>query len=113
MSRLPLWYWLIPLFLIHMLKLEFLYKLWQGNALILAGLFVYYVRHLFRDGIWGMRLNREYFNWEADEIPIPDNIRYINHMLKNELAKLSWCSRELRGMEIMQMSRNLIVSTAR
>lgn len=106
-ALLPLWYWLITLFLIHMLKLEFLYKLWQGNALILAALFVYYVRHLFRDGIWGMRLNREYFNWEADEIPIPDNIRHINHMLKNELAKLSWCSRELRGMEIMQMKPEL------
>lgn len=60
---LPLWYWLITVFLFHLLKLERLYKLWQGNAIILIVLFVYYVYHLFRDGIWGMRINREYFDW--------------------------------------------------
>ena len=99
-ALLPLWYWLITLFLFHLLKLESLYKLWQGNALILTGLFAYYVRHLFRDGIWGMRLYRAHFNWEADETPVPDNVRYITHMLKNELAKLQWSSRELRDMQI-------------
>ena len=45
---LPLWYWLITLFLFHLLELEHLYKLWQGNAFILLFLFLYYVRHLFR-----------------------------------------------------------------
>ena len=63
LALLPLWYWLVTLFLFHLLKLDHLYKLWQGNAVIILVLFVYYMRHLFKGGVWGMRLTREYFDW--------------------------------------------------
>ena len=91
-ALLPLWYWLLTLFLVHLLELESLYKLWQGNALIILGLFLYYVRHLFRDGIWGMRLNRVHFDWTGETEQVPENIRYVIHMLKNELIKLEMCT---------------------
>ena len=104
---LPLWYWLITVFLFHLLKLERLYKLWQGNAIILIVLFVYYVYHLFRDGIWGMRINREYFDWTGEQPKLPDNTRYVVHMLKNELAKLSWCSQSIRSLNITDAAQEL------
>lgn len=106
-ALLPLWYWLITLFLFHLLQLEPLYKVWQGNILILTCMFIYCIRHLFRDGIWGMRLNRVYFDWEDDTAPLPDNVRYIMHMLKNELIKLEWCSKELRGMQNSEIEPEL------
>lgn len=64
---LPLWYWLITIFPVHMLRLEKLYKLWQGNVLIIFGLLFYYLYLLFHKGIWGLRLNRQYFDWSEDK----------------------------------------------
>lgn len=106
-ALLPLWYWLITLFLVHLLGLESLYKLWQGNALIILGLFLYYVRHLFRDGIWGMRLNRVHFDWTGETEQVPENIRYVLHMLKNELVKLEMCTNSMLRMEISKADREL------
>lgn len=97
---LPLWYWLITLFLFHLLKLEKLYKFWQGNVFVVLFLFVYYVRCLFREGIWGMRLNREYFDWSEENSGLPENISSIVHMLKGETAKISWCSGSIRQLDI-------------
>ncbi|MDY3919274.1 MAG: HAMP domain-containing sensor histidine kinase [Candidatus Limivivens sp.] len=98
-ALLPLWYWLITLFLFHILELEKLYKLWQGNLFILVFLFFYYLWHLFREGIWGIRLNREYFDWTEENIGLQKNVSYFRHMLKGELAKISWCIGLLRGQE--------------
>ena len=81
---LPFWYWLITIFLIHQLRWESLYKSWQGNALIIPCLLVYYLYHLFHNGMLGMKLSSEYYDWSSDIIPIPDNMKYIVHMLKNE-----------------------------
>ena len=106
-ALLPLWYWLITLFLVHLLGLEHLYKLWQGNALIILGLCLYYVRHLFRDGIWGMRLNRVYFDWTGEDGSAPENMRYVVHMLKNELVKLELCTASLKRMEIPGAEKEL------
>ncbi len=106
-ALLPLWYWLITLFLFHLLKLERLYKLWQGNVFILLFLFIYYVRQLFGGGIWGLRLNREYFDWSEESIALPENIPYITHMLKGETAKISWCSDSIRSMGLSELSPEL------
>lgn len=105
---LPLWYWLITVFLIHLLKMEKLYKLWQGNAVIIVCLTGYYIWHLFHEGIWGMRLTREYFDWTQDQPALlPGNTRYIIHMLKNEVAKLECCSRSLRELKLEEAEEEL------
>lgn len=105
---LPLWYWLITIFLIHLLGLESLYKLWQGNAFIVLGLFLYYTWNLFHDGIWGMRISREHFDWtEENQVQLPENTKYIIHMLKNETAKLECCSRWIREAHPEGLEREL------
>lgn len=106
-ALLPLWYWLITLFFFHLMGWEELYKTWQWNAVILLCLFVYYVRHLFREGIWGMRLSREYFDWQGEKPEVSDNIRYIVHMMKNELAKITECTRVLREQELPSGQKEL------
>lgn len=106
-ALLPLWYWLITLFLFHLLKLESLYKLWQGNAVILLFLLVYYVNHLFHEGIWGLRLNREYFDWSGETAALPKNVYYMFHMLKGETSKLRWCIQLLRSEELENASGEL------
>ena len=104
---LPLWYWLIMIFLVHMLKLEKFYKLWQGNILIILCLFVYYLYLLFNKGIWGLRLSRQYFDWSEEEVRFPEDVRYIIHMLKNETAKLRLGARLIRELDISEAADEL------
>ncbi len=104
---LPLWYWLIMIFLVHMLKLEKFYKLWQGNALIILGLCIYYLYLLFNKGIWGLRLNRQHFDWWEEEDQFPEDVRYIIHMLKNETAKLRLGARLIRELDIPEAADEL------
>ncbi len=104
---LPLWYWLITIFPVHLLHLEKLYKLWQGNILIIFGLVVYYLYLLFHKGIWGLRLTRQHFDWVEDQARLPEDIRYIIHMLKNETAKLRLGTRIIREMGIAEAEEEL------
>lgn len=104
---LPLWYWLITIFPVHMLKLEKLYKLWQGNVLIIFGLLFYYLYLLFHKGIWGLRLNRQYFDWSENKAQLPEDIRYIIHMLKNETAKLRLSTQFIRELGISEAKDEL------
>ena len=108
-ALLPLWYWLITLFCFHLLKLHELDKLWQGNAFILLFLFIYYVRHLFKGGVWGMRLSREYFDWAGESTDISVNERYLIHMLKGETAKIGWCSQHIRSLGIREAEDELTI----
>lgn len=104
---LPLWYWLITIFLVHMLRLEKCYKLWQGNVLIILGLLIYYLYLLFHKGIWGLRLSRQHFDWSEDKDRLPEDIRYIIHMLKNETAKLRMGTQFIRELGIPEANDEL------
>ena len=104
---LPLWYWLITIFPVHMLRLEKLYKLWQGNVLIIFGLLFYYLYLLFHKGIWGLRLNRQYFDWSEDKPRLPEDISYVIHMLKNETAKLRLSTQFIRELGISEAEDEL------
>lgn len=96
---LPLWYWLITVFGFHLLGLENLYKVWQGNVVIILCLFIYYMYHLFHEGIWGMRLSREHFDWSEENVKMPEDTRYVIHMLKNEMAKIRLGTQFIRELE--------------
>lgn len=106
-ALLPLWYWLITLFCFQLLGIHGANKAWQGNAFILLFLFIYYVRHLFKGGVWGMRLSREYFDWSGDSGDFTINERYLIHTLKGEIAKISWCSQSIRALEIKEAEDEL------
>lgn len=94
-ALLPIWYWLITAFLIHCLRISSLFKLWQGNLFIIIFLLLYYFYNVFRDGIWGMRLTKEHYDWMSDTQLVQNNTAYIEHALKNELIKIEWCTDRL------------------
>ena len=55
-----------------------------------------------------MRLSREHFDWTEGKVPAaPPEIRYIVHMLKNETAKLTWCSQSIRELNLTDTSDEL------
>lgn len=94
-ALLPIWYWLVTAFLIHCLRISSLFKLWQGNLFIIIFLLLYYFYNVFRDGIWGIRLRREHYDWMSDTQLVQNNTAYMEHALKNELIKIEWCLNKL------------------
>lgn len=95
-ALLPIWYWLITAFLIHCLRITSLFKLWQGNLFIILFLLLYYVYNVFHEGIWGIRLQREHYDWTSDTRLVQNNTAYLEHALKNELVKIDWCVDKLK-----------------
>lgn len=92
---LPMWYWLLSIFPVHVLGIRSLFKAWQGNILIIAFLVGYFIYHLFRDGIWGSHLTHETYDFESTPGRVRDNAAYVTHALKNELTKIEWAAASL------------------
>lgn len=88
---LPIWYWLVSAFPIHILGLSRYFKVWQGNVVIILVLLVYYLYNAFRGGIWGIRLRQERYDWTDSSRAVQKNAQYVGHALKNELSKIEWC----------------------
>lgn len=96
---LPIWYWIISALLVHSLNLQHLFKAWQGNFLILLILLIYFLCRAFRDGIMGTRFHHEAFDWwDKDGQMISQSARCVQHLCKNELAKIEWCAKNLETL---------------
>jgi len=90
-----LWYWLITIFVIHTLNIQVLFKVWHNNVLLLTVLLGYYLVVAFREGIMGIKLEAAHYKWSSDIKTVQQGTQYINHFLKNEIAKIEWCANNL------------------
>lgn len=88
----PVWCWLILGFPYHAIGLEGVSKAWQLNLLVVAAILVFMLYHIFHDGIWGLHIQREHYDWDTSEKRLPQNAHYVGHSLKNDLAKIAWCT---------------------
>ena len=107
----PLWFWLISAFPYHALGIPNLSKMWQFNLIVVLFLLFYFLYHAFREGIWGIRFRRETYDWSSGNQALQKNTRYVGHALKNDLAKIEWCTDVLaaegasgREVEILRRS---------
>lgn len=90
---LPLWVWLIAAFPYHALGIENLDKIWQINVPVVFFILAFCLYHAFREGIWGIRLRRETYDWSGDSSRLlRRNSQYLAHALKNDLNKIEWCA---------------------
>lgn len=89
---LPLWCWLIMAFPYHAIGLKGFSKTWQLNLLIVFVILLFIIYHAFHEGIWGLRIRREQYNWSTGEKILQKNAHYVRHALKNDLAKIAWCT---------------------
>lgn len=99
----PIWYWLISVFLVHILNIQSLFKVWQGNILVIVILLIVYVYNVFKDGIWGSRLYREIYDWTNQNNVMKNNANFISHLIKNETTKMNWCISLLKDEENKQV----------
>lgn len=105
---LPLWCWLIAGFPYHALGLEGFSKAWQINLIIIVVILLFIVYHAFHSGIWGLRIRGEQYNWSSDEKLLQKNAHYVGHALKNDLAKISWCTGLLRQEQVRMKELDII-----
>lgn len=90
---LPLWVWMIAAFPYHALGIENLDKLWQINVPVVFFILAFCLYHAFREGIWGIRLHKEIYDWSGDGNRLLQlNSQYLAHALKTDLNKIEWCS---------------------
>ena len=92
----PIWYWLLSAFLVHLLGLKEYFKAWQGNLLVILFLIIYYLYNAFQGGIMGARLKRETYNWSSGQKIVNLGAQFTSHYLKNETAKIDWCLSSLK-----------------
>lgn len=88
----PIWYELISAYLIHVLRIKHLFKLWQGNLAIILLLIIYYLYHAFNGGIMGAKFLHRTYDWDKEGRLINKSAQFIRHIVKNELAKIEWCA---------------------
>ncbi len=107
----PLWFWLVSAFPYHALGIPNLSKLWQFNLIVVLFVLIYFLYHAFREGIWGIRFRRETYDWSSGGLVLEKNAQYVGHALKNDLAKIEWCTEFLaaqgapaREVEILRRS---------
>ena len=54
-----------------------------------------------------MRLSREHFDWSEENVKMPEDTRYVIHMLKNEMAKIRLGTQFIRELRIPETSEEL------
>lgn len=89
---LPLWVWLVAAFPYHALGIANLDKIWQIELPVVLFILIFFLRHAFHEGIWGMRLRRETYDWSGSGEVLQRNTQYVAHALKNDLNKIDWCA---------------------
>lgn len=93
----PVWFWLISIFVFHSLNLGPLLKVWKGNQYLLFIVVVFYIAAAFREGMMGIRLRQEHYQWDSDLKIATRGTQYTSHILKNELTKIEWSVNNLRS----------------
>ena len=92
----PVAYWLVTIFLFHPLGLSRYFHMWQGNIVIVLVCLCLYVYAAYKEGLMGLKLNIEHFQWDSDAELKNDSAELTMHMLKNHMVKLRWCADNLR-----------------
>lgn len=96
-----LWYWLIAIFVIHMLSIRMLFHVWQSNIVLLSVLFLFYLVMAFREGMMGLVVHVNHFSWNSkNSEPFREGqgTNSVIHFYKNEIAKINWCVDNLVGL---------------
>ena len=91
----PLYYWLITIFIPHLLGIEDLFSLWKTNFFLLLICIIIFIYLAFKDGFMGLRLFGMKYDWDKDMSIISASVEFTSHMFKNQAAKMDICIDQL------------------
>lgn len=113
----PSWYAMLSIFPIQLFGMNKMFKTWQGNLAIIMILILFYLYHVSRDGFMGARFRHETYDWDKDSQLINKSMELVQHMLKNQVAKIDWCAqnivKEAPSEEIEEYTEIILRSTKR
>lgn len=89
-------YALIAIFIIRTLELNDWFILWAGITFIFAMGILLYIYMAFRNGMMGLKLSKDAYNWTSDMNLINKGAEYTSHILKNQTDKMEWCIENLK-----------------
>lgn len=93
---LPYYYCMIAIYIVHLLDIEYLKKVWKGNVYLVVVVLAFYCFIAYKEGFMGLKISFEKFDWNSEMNSISTSTQYINHMLKNHLTKIAWCIDNIR-----------------
>ena len=113
----PSWYAMLSIFPVQLFGIGRMFKTWQGNLVIIMILILFYLYHVSRDGFMGARFRHETYDWDKDSQLINKSMELVQHMLKNQIAKIDWCAqnivKEAPSEEIEEYTEIIRRSTSR
>lgn len=93
---LPYYYCIITIFVIHTLNLDGLKKIWKDNIYLVAAVLLFYIYIAYKEGFMGVKISFTKYDWHSEMQTANASTQYINHMLKNHIAKISWSMDNIR-----------------
>ncbi|HHV13122.1 MAG TPA: HAMP domain-containing histidine kinase [Clostridiales bacterium] len=93
---LPYYYCIITIFVIHTLNLDGLKKIWKDNIYLVAAVLLFYIYIAYKEGFMGVKISFTKYDWHSEMQIANTSTQYINHMLKNHIAKISWSMDNIR-----------------
>ncbi len=93
---LPYYYCIITIFIIHTLDLDGLKKIWKNNIYLVAVVLLFYIYIAYKEGFMGVKISFTKYDWHSEMQTANASTQYINHMLKNQIAKISWSMDNIR-----------------
>lgn len=93
---LPYYYCLITIFVIHTLNLDGLKEIWKDNIYLVAVVLLFYIYIAYKEGFMGVKISFTKYDWHCEMQSANASTQYINHMLKNHIAKISWSMDNIR-----------------
>ncbi len=92
---LPGWFTILTTMPVQFFDLSGAEKAWQGNLLIVVTLILGWLYMVLNDGFMGSRLKHETYRWDQEEKLMGQTVDMVRHMLKNQIAKIDWCARNI------------------
>jgi signal transduction histidine kinase len=93
---LPYYFCMFAIYIIHMLDIESLKKVWKGNIYLVVVVLVFYIYIAYKEGFMGVKISFVKYDWNSEMQSINSSTQYINHMLKNHATKINWSVDSIR-----------------
>ena len=95
LALVPSWFTIMATIPVQLFAVEGAEKVWQTNIIVILVLAVIYIYLVFKEGFMGSRLRHETYRWDQDERLVGQTMYTIRHMLKNQIAKIDWCAKNI------------------
>lgn len=116
LALVPSWFTIMSTIPVQLFAVTGAEKVWQSNLIVILILVCIYVYLVFKEGFMGSRLRHETYRWDQDEKLVGQTMQTIRHMLKNQIAKIDWCAKNISehsGVENLNEYTDIIMRSTK